>query len=61
MRTRIKKHSVDVRIIKVLSELYEISYAVVRHYYYAFNQNTQVVKIHLNRIYQVGNELAIIN
>lgn len=61
MRTRIKTQSVDVRIIKVLSELYEISYMVVRHYYYAYNQNTSVVKLHLNRIYTVGNELSIIN
>jgi hypothetical protein len=61
MRPRIKRKSVDVRIIKAMSELYEISYRVVRYYYYHFGGNTQVTKLHLNRIYQTGNELSIIN
>ena len=66
MRPRIQRLTVDVstqaqRIIQLLSELYEVSYKVVSHYYYQFNQNTSVVKLHLNRIYTTGNELSIIN
>lgn len=65
-RPRINSLRVDVstqaqRIIRVLSELYEISYNVVRYYYYQFKEDTRVVKLHLSRIYQVGNELLIIN
>lgn len=66
MRPRISRPSMDIatqnqRIIRVLSELYEISYEVVRAYYYRFNENVGVVKLHLSRIYRTGNELEIIN
>jgi len=65
-RRRINSLRVDVstqaqRIIRALSLIYEISYSVVRSYYYMFGEDVRVVKIHLNRIYQVGNELEIIN
>lgn len=49
------------RIIRLLSELYEIGYSVVRTYYYRYGEDLVVTKLHLNRIYQTGNELAIIN
>lgn len=49
------------RIIRLLSELYEIGYSVVRTYYYRYGEDLAVTKLHLNRIYQTGNQLAIIN
>jgi hypothetical protein len=65
-RPRINRLVVDEstqaqRIIRLLSEIYEIGYNVVRVYYYRYNQKVNVVKLHLNRIYQIGNELSIIN
>jgi hypothetical protein len=45
------------RIIRVLSELYDISYAVVRAYYYRYQENVQATKLRLNLIYQTGLEL----
>lgn len=65
-RPRINSLRVDVstqaqRIIRLLSEIYEIGYNVVRKYYYRFNENVNVTKLHLSRIYRVGNELEIIN
>lgn len=65
-RPRINSLKVDEstqaqRIIGLLSEIYEVSYKVVKVYYYRYNEKTKVTKIHLNRIYQTGNELEIIN
>ena len=65
-RARIECLRVDVstqaqRIIRLLSEIYDISYAVVRTYYYRYGEDLATTKLHLSRIYRVGNELSIIN
>ena len=66
MRPRINSLKVEVstqaqRIIRLLSEIYEVSYNVVRVYYYRYGENTDMVRLHLSRIYRTGNELEIIN
>lgn len=49
------------RIIAALSQIYEIPYNTVRAYYYRYNEQICVTRMHLNRIYVTGNELSIIN
>jgi len=48
-------------IVRVLSELYEISYNVTLVYYRRYNQSIPTTKMHLSRIQRTGYELEIIN
>lgn len=49
------------RFVRVLAELYDMSYAVVNAYYHRFNRDVQLTKFHLNRIMVTGHELESTN
>ena len=64
MRARINKIDESTqtqRIINALSQIYEIPYSTVRTYYYRYGEKTNTTKLHLSRIYRIGNELSTIN
>ena len=49
------------KIVKALSEIYEISYKVTLYYYRKFGEDVKLTKMHLKRIYNTGLELETIN
>lgn len=63
-RPRIQRIQIDVesqsqRIIRVLSELYEVRVHIVSKLYYRFNEDVQVTKFHLKRMYYAGIDETI--
>lgn len=49
------------KAIRVLSELFEISFNVVKCYYFRYKECIKTTKFHLSQIARVSNELEFIN
>jgi len=60
MNTKPRKKRFN-RFVRVLAELYDMSYHAVLHHYNNFNRDVKVTQLHLKRIVSAGHQLDFID